>query len=239
MEKNNENTMKLFVTSNYGMFKTHITNRNLHEKTVLQMMRSIVKYGLIQPIIVSSDGYVIDGQHRLSASMRLNLPITYVVNYKISSKAVMEANNTQRKWTSDDWIKHYAEQGNADYRLLREKIQYWDKIFTSGKVQHAYYETAMSVSTPIKNGTYKLNEILGDQLLDNCCKMKQIFSDAFHTRFVRALKTVMSRNDNFNIDILLKNSTKKKLHFFYNEADVVDEIIEVYNFKINKEYKIE
>ena len=47
----------------------------------------------------------------------------------------------------------------------------------------------------------------------------------------------MLRNDNFNIDILLKNSTKKKLHFFYNEGDVVDEIIEVYNFKISKEYK--
>tara|TARA_B110000908_G_C10189478_1_gene419757 strand:- start:518 stop:1222 length:705 start_codon:yes stop_codon:yes gene_type:complete len=233
-----EESMKLFVTSEYSIFKSHIQNRNINEKSVKKMMESISKYGLIQPIIVSSDGYVIDGQHRLSSCMRLGKEITYVVNYKINSKAVMEANNTQKKWNNDDWTKHYAELGNVDYQVLRTFISDLKGRFSSGKVQYAYYADNGNPSKSLREGSYRTNVNLGNEVIANCIVMKNIFSDAFHTRFIRALKTVMVNNDNFDVNELLKKCTQKKFNFYYNEADVVKEIVEVYNYK-RKENKID
>ena len=221
--------MKLFVTSEYSIFKSHVHNRNLNEKSVKDMMISISKYGLIQPVIISSDGYVIDGQHRLSACMRLGIEVTYVVNYSINSQAVTEANNTQKKWNADDWVKHYSEKGNVDYKVLAEKTVKWKKLFTSGKVQSAF-SSLPSPSALIKKGTYKIDVETGEAVLNNCMIMKNICQDAYHTRFVRALKTIMVNNDGFNVNELVKKFSQKKFNFYYNEADVVKEIIEVYNY---------
>ena len=232
-----ESKMKLFETSEYSIFKSHAQNRNLHEKSVKKMEESILKYGLIQPIIVSSDGYIIDGQHRLSACMRLGRDVTYVVNYSLTSKAVMEANNTQKKWTADDWVKHYAELGNVDYISLRNCTKKWSKRLTSGKIQYAFYKGTTSPSSSIKKGEYKIDFETGESVINNCIIMKKIVAEAFHTRFLRALKTVMLRNESFDINELVKKFRMKTFNFFYNEKDVVKEIIEVYNYK-RKESKI-
>jgi hypothetical protein len=230
-------SMKLFVTSEYNIFKSHVQNRNIDEKSVIKMMDSISKYGLIQPIIVSSDGYVIDGQHRLSACMRLNKEVTYVINYMISSKALMEANNTQKKWTNDDWTKHYSELGNTDYIMLSDKISELKSKFTSGKVQYAFYDKEGNPSQAIKKGEYRFDSEIGNTVIEDCVVMKNVFPDAFHTRFIRAMKTVILNNDNFDVYELVKKCLLRKFNFYYNEADVVREIVEVYNYK-RKENKI-
>ena len=225
-----EAKMNIYTTEQYGIFKSHVHNRKINEKNVNDMMESISRYGLIQPIIVSSDAYIIDGQHRLSACIRLGLPVTYVVNHNIDSKAVTEANNTQRKWSVDDWVNHYAKKGNVDYISLANKVSEY-KGHTSGKVQYCFFDGNKNPNRYIKSGEYKFNEKLGEEVFYNCSKVNLIFKDAFHTRFMRAMKTVMLRNDNFNVDELIKKMQMKKFNFFYNEKDVVDEIVEVYNFK--------
>jgi len=226
-----ETKMSIYTTREYGVFKSHIHNRKLNEKNIKNMMESIVRYGLIQPIITSSDSYVIDGQHRLAACIRLGLPVTYVVNYSISSKAVTEANNTQRKWTTDDWVNHYAKKGSVDYISLSKKIKQYKNI-PSGKLMYCFFDRKGNPNSAIKKGEYKINIELGDEILENCYKVNLVFKDALHTRFIRAIKVVMLNNpDIFDVNELISKMAMKKFQFYYNEADVVSEIIEVYNYK--------
>jgi|TARA_R110000764_G_scaffold82964_1_gene163328 hypothetical protein len=233
-----EQNMKLFYTDNYSVFKMYAQNRNINENNVKKMVGSIEQNGLIQPLIISSDGYVIDGQHRLAACMRLGIEVPYVVNYRLTNQAIIEANNTQKSWNADDRVKHYAEKGNLDYKLLEEKVNEYKDVFTSGKIHTAFASASTtSVSASIKKGVYKIDSENGEEVLENCIIMKNLFADAYHTRFVRAIRTVMLRNENFDIQELVKKFSMKKFNFYYNESDVVAEIIEVYNYK-RKEGKI-
>ncbi len=226
-----ETKMNIYTTKEYGLFKSHVHNRKLNEKNISNMMDSILKYGLIQPIITSSDSYVIDGQHRLAACIRLGLPVTYVVNYSVSSKAVTEANNTQRKWTIDDWVNHYAKKGNLDYISLVKKVKKY-KHLSSGKLQYCFFDRKGSPNSAIKKGEYNINVELGEEIIENCSKINLILKDAFHTRFIRALKVVMLNNVGvFDVNELMSKMAMKKFQFYYNESDVVSEIIEVYNYK--------
>jgi len=226
-----ETKMNIYTTKEYGIFKSHVHNRKINENNVNNMMESILTYGLIQPIITSSDSYIIDGQHRLAACIRLGLPVTYVVNYSISSKAVTEANNTQRKWTTDDWVNHYAKKGNVDYISLVKKVKEY-KNQTSGKIQYCFFDRKGSPNSAIKKGEYKINIQLGEEILENCSKVNLVFKDAFHTRFIRALKVVMLNNPAvFDVNELISKMAMKKFQFYYNESDVVSEIVEVYNYK--------
>lgn len=235
---NNQESMRLFYTDDYSVFKMYAQNRNINENNVKKMVKSIDNYGLIQPLIMSSDGYVIDGQHRLAACMRLGIEVPYIVNYRLTNQAVIEANNTQKSWNADDRVKHYAEKGNFNYKQLQEKVDEYKDLFTSGKVHHAYASLATtSVSAAIKNGSYRIDSENGNEVLKNCIIMKNLFADAYHTRFVRAMRTVMLRNDNFKIQELVKKFSMKKFNFYYNESDVIAEIVEVYNYK-RKEDKI-
>ena len=230
--------MVLHYTEDYSIFKMYTQNRTLNENNVKNMLKSIRDYGLIQPLVISSDGYVIDGQHRLSACMRLGIEVPYVVNKRLTNKAIIEANNTQKSWNADDRVKNHAEKGNFDYVLLREKVEEYKHLFTSGKVHHAYASsTIKNVSASIKDGSYKINSKNGDEVLKNCIIMKNLFANAYHTRFVRAMRSVMLRNDNFNINELVKKSSMKKFNFYCNESDVIAEIIDVYNYK-RRENKI-
>lgn len=230
--------MKLFYTDNYSIFKMYAQNRNLNENNVKKMVASIEANGLIQPLIISSDGYVIDGQHRLAACMRLGIEVPYVVNYRLTNQAIIEANNTQRSWTADDRVKHYAKKGNLDYKLLEQKVAEYKDLFTSGKVHTAFASASInSVSAAVKKGLYKIDAENGEKVLENCIVMKNLFSDAYHTRFVRAMRAVMLRNDNFDVQELVKKFAMKKFNFYYNEGDVIAEIVDVYNYK-RKENKI-
>jgi len=230
--------MSLYFTDEYTIFKMYAQNRNLNENNVKKMVASIEANGLIQPLIISSDGYVIDGQHRLAACMRLGIEVPYVVNYRLTNQAIIEANNTQKSWNADDRVKHYAKEGNLDYQLLQEKVDKFKSTFTSGKVHNAFASAeTTSVSAAIKKGVYKININLGEDVLACCMIMKNLFADAYHTRFVRAMRTVMLRNENFKIEELVKKFAMKKFNFYYNESDVVAEIIEVYNYK-RRENKI-
>ena len=69
-------------TTDYKKFKIIQGNRALREFHVEYLKKSIMKDNLLylNPILVNSDYYVFDGQHRLKVAEDLNLPIFYTIN---------------------------------------------------------------------------------------------------------------------------------------------------------------
>ena len=104
--------------------------RTLVLRHVERIVQSIMLYGMIRPIIVVEidfiDGYlrkyIADGQHTLTACMRLGVPIPYVVvdgitNYDELTKLVAMVNSSSKSWKQEDYINAWA-QSKQDYKQL-------------------------------------------------------------------------------------------------------------------------
>lgn len=104
--------------------------RTLVLRHVERIVQSIMLYGMIRPIIVVEidfiDGYlrkyIADGQHTLTACMRLGVPVPYVVvdgiiNYDELTKLVAMVNSSSKSWKQEDYINAWA-QSKQDYKQL-------------------------------------------------------------------------------------------------------------------------
>lgn len=229
------NKFEIYQTKNYGLFEYIDHNREIDKKHVNTLIDSIKKYGLIVPIIVSNDKYIIDGQHRLQALMQLQLPVTYVVNNKVSKDCIIDINNNQKGWNLLNRIKSHATKGNVECQRLLELIDERYEDFSLSGITDAYNaQVGKAPSTLIRKGLYETNEELGDQVLDNCLDLKEVIGKpAASTKFVRALKKVMFTNPHFDNERLKQNcKTVKKMYIYNNEGDIMEEIKEIYNYKL-------
>lgn len=109
-------------TKDYGKFTFLTANRPIHRGHVNKLKKSLTEYGFLdsQPITVTPDFRIIDGQHRFIACKEMGLPVKFVeVSPKKMDNILVDLNNTQKKWNVYDYVTYYAEQGNEHYiRLL-------------------------------------------------------------------------------------------------------------------------
>jgi hypothetical protein len=226
---------EVFETKEYSQFKKIDYNRAISKSNVKKIMKSIIEYGLIVPIVVSEDGYIIDGQHRLEALRELQMPVWYVVSQNIKRDIVQEVNGVRKNWTSKDWIESYAEKGNVDYKLLLEQYDQWGKLFPQSAINDAFYPTNSKSSSLIRKGEYKCDVEFGTEVLNNCVKASEVMEErAYNSKFIRAIKSVMLRNpERFDINRLVEKAKIKKIYIYNNENDIESDIIDAYNHRLS------
>lgn len=107
----------------YDNFKKLPGNRSLHEKNLNELTQSIKTQNhlYLHPIIVNTDMYVIDGQHRLEVAKRLGIPIYYIISGESNDKDIynhlVSVNVNQKKWSLEDFFHLYAEKyENSHYK---------------------------------------------------------------------------------------------------------------------------
>ena len=117
--------MEVFETTQYDIFRTVTGNRKISRPHVEELCRSIDKKNLLpnRPLIVNERMEVIDGQHRLEAAKRLDLPIYYIVCALADYEDVAILNNCQDNWGYIDYLNMYARQGYPDYIKLEEFLK--------------------------------------------------------------------------------------------------------------------
>jgi hypothetical protein len=232
---------EVIETKDYSIFKHIDYNRSVNRSNVKKIMKSIIEYGLIVPIVVSEEGYIIDGQHRLEALIALDMTVWYVVSKNIKEDTVMEVNGCRKNWTSKDWVDSFAEKRNEEYQSLLLQYEIWGGTFPQNAINDAFYKRLHTTSSIIRKGVYQCDVEFGSELLNNCIKASEVMNErAYTTKFIRALKIIMMRNpDNFNIDRLIEKAKVKKIYIYNNEHDIASDIVEAYNHKLsNKENKI-
>lgn len=104
------------------MFRTVAGNRKLNPHHVINLEQAIAQRNLLaqNPIIVSKDKYVIDGQHRLAAAKRMKLPIFYVMTDEADLHDIRILNVNVRTWFIEDYLRSYIQQGKHDYVTLKD-----------------------------------------------------------------------------------------------------------------------
>ena len=109
-------------TKEYQNFTFLSANRPVNRNHVNKIKKSLQEYGYLdsQPITVTPDMKILDGQHRFIACKEMGLPIKFVkVDTKKMDNILVDLNNTQKKWNVYDYVTYYAECGNGHYiRLL-------------------------------------------------------------------------------------------------------------------------
>lgn len=157
-----------YVTTDYGDFKKLLGNREVTEERVSAIVKSIEKVGqMLSPILINEKNEVIDGQGRLKAFERLNLPVYYQIEKNAGIEECIAMNIKMKNWKTEDFIKSYADRGYKDYQLLldlKEQYPYHSlntiALIMAGTLDHSGPEKK------IKNGNYKiLNETKGKECL--------------------------------------------------------------------------
>lgn len=146
----------VFETEDYGMFKRLEGNRDVLEARVLRIMGSIKNVGYVMsPIIVNERYQVVDGQGRLEALKRLEMPVHYIVVNGIGIKECISMNTNMQGWTIVDFIRSYAETGNENYKMLVELMDEYGKDFNLTVIFCALLKTYTFSTDRIKSGKMK------------------------------------------------------------------------------------
>lgn len=118
MKYNTLTNLKIYETNDYDIFKIYTSNRDLInnkklEKVILE--RNNLKYN---PLIVSKDYEVLDGQHRLHVAKKHNLPIYYIVKEDAEICDIQKMNIANTNWRLKDHAKYFMSLGKYNYEFL-------------------------------------------------------------------------------------------------------------------------
>lgn len=119
-------------TTDYGMFKKIMGNRDVLPERVAKIEKSMREHGVkYVPILVNEKYEVIDGQGRLEALERLGLPVLYIVQDGLTIDDCIALNISSTGWKVVDFIDCYASMGREDYMLLRHLINQFPEFTVS------------------------------------------------------------------------------------------------------------
>ena len=117
---------KIHLTKDYSRFKFLDYNRIVKRSHVEDFRKMIKKtdMAMCYPIMVDSDLRIIDGQHRFHACKELGLPIYYVVKNDVDpEQAMIDVNQTCKKWEMMDWLRYRANKNGGCYKQLLDFVQ--------------------------------------------------------------------------------------------------------------------
>lgn len=155
-----EKEYKVQKTKSYSKFRRLEGNRKLVELRVKKIMESIKKVGYIpSPIVVNEKWEVIDGQGRLEAVKRLDIPVWFIQVPGIGVDECIAMNINQGNWTMEDYIESYAETGNISYMYLLQMVRAYKKEFTNKVVLSVAMGKNDNSSKIIKNGEFQCDDI--------------------------------------------------------------------------------
>lgn len=120
----------VYETVDYAWFNLDVANRMIIPGKVAKMVEEIKEKNFLpySPINVTDEGTVMDGQHRLTAAIELNLPIFYILVQNMTILDVASLNRMTDQWTSADYLHYWKERGVEDYNELNMFMGDWPMI---------------------------------------------------------------------------------------------------------------
>lgn len=148
----------VYTTKDYSIFRRLVGNRDIPESRISKIVASIQEIGWVRnPIVVNEKMEVIDGQGRLTALQRLGMPVEYIIANGASTKECIYMNMNMVNWKLPDFIKSYAEQGNANYQRLLTLME----KYAGGNldiISTALHRVSKSKHRDIKEGILQVTE---------------------------------------------------------------------------------
>lgn len=112
---------QVLETTNYDVFIYKRDNRKIKEN--LKLAEEIKAIGILVPIIVNEKYEVIDGQHRLEIARKLKMKVPFIILQGAGKKEIISINTTSAKWTMEDFINSFAEEGIDEYEKMKKLLK--------------------------------------------------------------------------------------------------------------------
>lgn len=233
--------MKFNTTKNYREFNLYNFNRPVDTTSskFKALLANVSDLGyIICPIIVDGNKFVIDGQHRLEVCKILKWEVPYVTNDKANDNDVEYANTYHKPWALGDFIHNRANTGDEACIYLQELMSDYNEFPIACVADVFCGHPTKKANSLIKSGGYTINDKLGHEVLSVCRELESVTNKFNNVKLVRALTFIIKHNDHFDVDHFKNKCNTSKLHIFNNEADIIEEIAEIYNRYTKEDKKI-
>ena len=215
------NRFSLHESKNYNDFNFISSNRDINDKKVKEIEKSIIKYGLMAPILINKIGEIIDGQHRFIALRIVKL-------------------QESTRWKALDYCKSLAERGNLDCKRAIEIAKEYNEE-TEGKIgeiqtlELLLAGPGFAITSKLKKGEYTIDEEPAAQVLEAIQIIAEhpTSSSPYGQKFSRSLKKMYYKYSGLDLDIIDKIANRNFLKSFTNEGDQFEYLSNLYE-KENK-----
>lgn len=238
-------------TTDYNLFSFLNNNRLLNRNHINKLKEAISEegYKVYLPILVNEHFEIVDGQHRFVACKEMGLPIYYTIIHEGNEiKALLDMNNLNLSWSSNDYVHHYASEHNQNYIRLENLTKELGLTARTCIIiaSHKNIDGGGYLSRAIKEGNIKF--ALDDSLKVKCfaSNMEKLLT-ALGTRLKKSTRLItallkLSQARNFKWETLISKAEKYPTMTYpcRTSDEFYEMLVRLYNHNIRRqENKIE
>lgn len=236
-----ESDLVIYESNDYDKFKLFLENRKIFKNK--DLANSILEDNKLRynPIIVSPDYHIIDGQHRFTIAKENNLTIYYVIDPDWNIESIQSLNRGQRAWTMRDHMEFFCKCGNKDFIFMRDCLQ--KSNMSLSNFYDCFCKKDRHGNKAIRSGEltylYDFKEIEG--YIEEFIDIKKLFqyysSNGYMNRTFEAQIIRLICHPDYQHRLFLSQIKRRPEKFLYannfTTAEAVRKILfqEVYNYK--------
>jgi hypothetical protein len=215
-------TIKVNYAQDVNIFKFPDVNRDItnpeSQNRIKRIAESMNENGiLLDPIIVTTRMYVVDGRHRVEAAKIADKGLFYIIDESIpnSSKSIFEAvrkyNIDSKVWTKKDYIHGHAKKGLEAYRRI-EEFQEKYPMFSLTEILMFLNNSGTKHSNKrvFAEGKFTVEDekvVRGEKWINKILELKEVFPEGYsRSVFIRALLTILELEDDFDLDVFVEKA---------------------------------
>lgn len=231
----------MLKTRDYRIFKDISGNRKVVPGHVKKLADAIERKNLLEyfPILCNEHMEVIDGQHRLSACVRLGIEVPYAKVHGLKIEDVMQINTNSKSWSITDFINSWIALGNKQYVVLKDFIdRYGMNPSTSAAILQGYssFRSGGNTAKSVKTGDFKVTSLeYAEKIAEQIVKLKKYsdFDPAKDREFISALMR-LNTNKDFDFERLVSKLQVHgvKIEKRDSEKYYIIHVEELYNFNV-------
>lgn len=228
---------KILSTTNYKMFKFISGNRKVDEKRVCSIMNKMKEHNLVAPAQCNEKYELIDGQHRLEASKRLNKPFYYYIVKGANIETVRTLNDHDPRWATSEFIHSFSSTGNKNYEIYET----FEKKYKFGHAVNimllagsdTYYNKMLD---DFKVGKFEIKDLKkAEEMAELLIQMAPYYPGYKKRSFAVAFVKVASL-PNFHMETFINKLIyqQRKMVDCTNSTQYIELLGEIYNYKTRK-----
>src|SRR3984957_15984038 len=177
--------IQVYETIEYDKFAFLTGNRALAPYHVEELIKSIKKVNFLPqtPIIINKNGEIIDGQHRLLAAKKLELPIYYIIHENATLVDAVLLNTSLKNWNNTDYFNSYVSMKYPEYMTLRNFMdKYTLTLGMSIILLTQNYIHTNSIYRYFKMGKFVVGDLAIAEDMASLIKELQYYCSSWHRR---------------------------------------------------------
>jgi len=230
-------------TMDYQQYLTSIVaNRKIRKAHVKMIEESFKKFGTAAATIIviatkcitgKKEYFIADGQHRVTAASRLNMPLNVVIVELINDtklnliKYVSELNSKSKQWNTATYLEKFAECGQDNFAYFTELKQ--TTGLTVSDLCNIFVGSASSIALKeFKEGTINIADVEDSEcLLEAVMLVKNLVPNKAFSR--RSLYTIFrTAKDYKKMAKAIIRAANSGFTFAENESELLNQFKAIY-----------